>query len=102
MIRYKTSVFLLAALLFSGCSLAPQTDEVPVVDSIPDDSVQSDTSDTIDNLGFTLPEDFKISLFAEDIPGARVIVQDSLGNFWVSQTGKGEISTLEMEGGKIK
>src|SRR3989339_2134478 len=37
----------------------------------------------------TLPAGFSISVFASDLPGARVIVPDSLGNFWVSQTSEG-------------
>lgn len=49
-----------------------------------------------------LPDNFKIEIFAEDLPGARVIVQDSLGNFWVSQTKQGVISMLTVgENGEI-
>ncbi len=48
-----------------------------------------------------LPDSFSISIFAKDLDGARVIVQDSLGNFWVSQTKKGVVSLLIVEDGKV-
>ncbi|MBI4119722.1 MAG: PQQ-dependent sugar dehydrogenase [Parcubacteria group bacterium] len=53
-------------------------------------------------LPLRLPPDFSISLFAKDLPGARVMAQDAFGNFWVSQTSEGIISLLEMDGGKVK
>lgn len=48
-----------------------------------------------------LENGFSISLFAKDIPGARVIVKDSVGNFWVSQPKEGTVSLLEVEDGII-
>ncbi|MEX0877288.1 MAG: PQQ-dependent sugar dehydrogenase [Candidatus Spechtbacterales bacterium] len=49
----------------------------------------------------TLPDNFKIEVFAENLPGARVIVRDGQGNFWVSQTKQGIISLLTVEDGKV-
>lgn len=44
---------------------------------------------------------FKASVFARDLPGARVIREDVLGNFWVSQTSEGVVSLLLVEGGGV-
>lgn len=51
---------------------------------------------------FVLPSHFSISIFAEGIPGARVIKKDHFGNMWVSQTKEGTISLVEVENGKAK
>ncbi|OGZ61392.1 MAG: hypothetical protein A3H51_01295 [Candidatus Spechtbacteria bacterium RIFCSPLOWO2_02_FULL_38_8] len=55
----------------------------------------------IGELVLSLPEEFSIKLFAKDLPGARVIVQDEVGNFWVSQTSEGSVSLLEVKDGKV-
>ncbi len=47
-------------------------------------------------------ENFKVSVFAENLPEARVIVKDGLGNYWVSQTDKGQISLLEVQDGEVR
>lgn len=47
-----------------------------------------------------LPSGFSISVFAKDLPGARVMAIDGFGNLWVSQTGKGIISQIEVKDGK--
>ncbi len=51
--------------------------------------------------GFTVPEGFSLSVFAKDLPGARVMAWDSAGDMWVSQTSKGVISIVDLEDGKI-
>src|SRR3989344_9464032 len=48
-----------------------------------------------------LPPGFSISIFAKDLPGARVMARDRFGNFWVSQTSEGTISFLEVENGRV-
>src|SRR3989344_5339011 len=48
-----------------------------------------------------LPPGFSISIFAKDLPGARVMARDRFGNFWVSQTSEGTVSMLELEDGKV-
>lgn len=52
-------------------------------------------------LPLELPENFAISIFAENLPGARVLAQDILGNFWISQTKQETISLLEVQDGKV-
>ena len=49
-----------------------------------------------------LPPGFTISIFAKDIPGARVMALDQFGNIWVSQTSEGVVSLLETAGGKVR
>ena len=49
-----------------------------------------------------LPEGFSISIFAKDLPGARVMAMDGFGNIWVSQTGEGKITLLEIKDGTVK
>lgn len=44
-----------------------------------------------------LPDNFSITVLADNVPGARALVKDSFGNWWVSQTGQGTISQLEMD-----
>ncbi len=39
------------------------------------------------------------SVFAKNIPGARVIAEDELGNLWVSQTSEGTITRIELQNG---
>ena len=48
-----------------------------------------------------LPDGFSISIFAKDLPGARVIEFDTFGNMWVSQTSQGVISELEVQDGNV-
>jgi glucose/arabinose dehydrogenase len=53
------------------------------------------------DIPLSLPKNFSISIFAKDLPGARVMVQDGQGNFWVSQRSEGTISFLEVEDGVV-
>ena len=48
-----------------------------------------------------LPEGFRIEIFAKNLPGARVIAQDGMGNFWISRTSAGVVTMLEMKDGKV-
>lgn len=48
-----------------------------------------------------LSDGFKISVFADDLPGARVIEFDFMGNAWISQTSMGIISMLEIKGQSV-
>lgn len=49
-----------------------------------------------------LPKEFSISVFAENLPDARVMAMDELGNIWVSQTDRGIITLLEIKDGTVK
>lgn len=54
------------------------------------------------DLPLKLPEGFFISLLAKDLPGVRDMAFDGFGNLVVSQTGKGIISLITLEDGKVK
>lgn len=45
----------------------------------------------------TVPNGFSIEVFARDVRGARALVRDTFGNYWVSQTGPGIISQVEVD-----
>lgn len=47
----------------------------------------------------TLPPGSEIDILA-NVPGARVMAIDTLGNIWVSQTKQGQITLIEMKDGK--
>src|SRR3989344_4909501 len=53
-------------------------------------------------MSLKLPQGFSISIFAKDLPGARVMAFDTFGNMWVSQTSKGVISLIYIQDGKVK
>ncbi len=53
------------------------------------------------SLPLKLPEGFSISVFAKNLPGARVMEFDTFGNLWVSQTSQGKISLIEIKNGKV-
>ncbi len=55
----------------------------------------------INNGSLKMPDGFSVSIFAKNLPGARVLAMDSMGNLWVSQTGQGQISLIEMQDGKV-
>ena len=49
-----------------------------------------------------MTEGFSISIFAKNLPGARVMVADKDGNIWVSQISAGKISKLTIKDGVLK
>src|SRR3989344_3051097 len=77
---------------------------LPPVDDI-EDIIDGSTSSPQENLiefPLVLPGGFSISIFAKDLPGARVMAFDGLGNMWVSQTSEGKITLLEVRDGKVQ
>ncbi len=53
------------------------------------------------NFPLKLPDGFKIEIFAQNLPGARVMAFDSFGNMWVSRTSKGAITQLAIDQNKV-
>ncbi|MFB6212637.1 MAG: PQQ-dependent sugar dehydrogenase [Candidatus Magasanikbacteria bacterium] len=47
------------------------------------------------NSPLDVPKNFDLKVFAKNLPGARVMVQDGLGNFWVSQTSQGKVTLIQ-------
>ncbi len=67
---------------------------------LPDDSIPPGVPLQAGNeitMPLKLPAGFRITIFAKDLPGARVMRRDSFGNFWVSRTGQGAITLLELD-----
>lgn len=65
----------------------------------PSGDIKESVNDT--GLPLKLPEGFSISIFARNLPGARVTAW-ARGKMYVSQTSEGKISVLEMADGKVK
>lgn len=90
--------------------VGPATSKVPVdittvVPSI--DVVMTNVTSTnspaekLESTPLLVPADFSLGIFAKDLPGARVMVFDSLGNIWLSQTKQGTISKLTIDNGRL-
>jgi glucose/arabinose dehydrogenase len=81
----------------NGC--APGADVCATV-CVPICNLQEKTSSKGVNktdLPLKVPEDFEISLLADNLPGVRDISEkDGLGNVWLSQTSEGKISLLSL------
>lgn len=52
-------------------------------------------------LPLTLPAGFSISIFAKNLPDARVMIFDKLGNMWVSRPSAGVVTQLEIQNGVV-
>lgn len=66
----------------------------------PSDSIaQPGTGTTVPIVGGLLkvPNGFSIEVFARDVTSARAMVKDTFGNYWVSQSGAGIISQIEID-----
>lgn len=77
-------------------SSAAAASDVPGASSAPAAIPPEGTNTT--GLPLTLPPGFSIETFAKDLPGARVIVKDGMGNYWVSQPEQGTVTMLELRG----
>jgi len=53
------------------------------------------------DFALNLPEGFEISIFADNLPNARVMALDALGNMWVSQPKEGKVSLLVVKDGVV-
>jgi len=101
------TVFLISSVLGFGImywenirGLGPAV--LPATDNI-GDIIEETPPEAQNNTDFPLqlPPGFSISVFAKDLPGARVMAMDSFGNMWVSQTSEGNITLLEVQEGKV-
>lgn len=82
---------------------------IPLLKPVPETNTNLTTNNPdngIDEtgLGLKIPSSFKLSIFAQNLPDARVMQEDSFGNLWVSQPDEGVVSLLEIdkETGKVK
>ena len=74
----------------------PPEDIVEIIDE-----QNANPGENMTSFPLKLPEGFKIEIFAKDLPGARAMAFDGLGNMWVSQTTLGKVTLLEMENNKV-
>lgn len=75
------------------------TQTEPAEQSEPAENIPGAVNTT--NMPLELPAGFSISVFAKNLPGARVMIFDQLGNMWISQTSKGVISQVEIKDGNF-
>jgi len=59
-----------------------------------DDRNSKDPENREDGSILKLEKDFSITIFADDVPAARVLAVGPEGNLWVSQTGIGQVSRI--------
>lgn len=100
----KKKYFILSVILLAILGLALVWPRLPV--SLPffgsktiTDLPPSTANDT--NLPLVLPPGFKISILAKDLTGARILRFDADGNLWVSRTGEGLVTKLEIKNGAV-
>lgn len=69
-----------------------------ILDDDKDDGGDAATTSN-STLGFSLKlsDKFSIFLFADNLPGARVLLEDSFGNIWLSRTREGTVTMLEID-----
>lgn len=76
---------------------------IPSVETITTNemTIASATPEVLESTPLKLPTGFSLGIFAKDLPGARVMIFDSLGNIWLSQPGQGAISKLTINNGQL-
>ncbi|OHA09443.1 MAG: hypothetical protein A3B37_01940 [Candidatus Sungbacteria bacterium RIFCSPLOWO2_01_FULL_59_16] len=89
---------LIGALFVVGSALWPPFGPPPrdITDVIPP-SGGPPAGENSTGMPLKLPPGFSISIFAKDLPGARVMRFDSFGNLWLSRTSEGAVTLLEID-----
>jgi glucose/arabinose dehydrogenase len=79
------------------------TTVIPAVENITTNEamIASTTPEVSNTIPLKLPAGFSVGIFAKDLPGARAMIFDSLGNIWLSQTTKGVVSKLTIDNGRL-
>ena len=65
------------------------------------ENVAKPPAENTTNMPLKLPPGFRISVFAKNLPGARVMAIDTLGNMWVSRPNANVVTLLEIQNGKV-
>lgn len=76
---------------------ASSSSAVSVASSVPPAQAGQNATD----VPFAVPAGYRIETLTDDLPGARVIVRDGFGNYWVSQPSRGTVSQIEMSGSTV-
>ena len=84
-------------------ALFPPTDDITKTDNqaTPPTSTTTSVKPKQGVPGLKIPDGFAISIFAKNLPGARVMVTDKDGNIWLSQISAGKISKLTVKDGVL-
>lgn len=83
------------------------TKVVPPVNQVKTPENSSSTSTNLikpailESIPLKLPVGFSIGIFAKNLAGARIMVFDSAGNIWLSQTSKGTVSKLTINNSQL-
>jgi glucose/arabinose dehydrogenase len=78
------------------------TTVVPPIDVVITNTTSTSTpTEKLESTPLRIADNFSLGIFAKDLPGARVIIFDSLGNIWLSQTNKGSVSKLTINNGRL-
>jgi len=98
----KIALTVFVLLLFGGAFIYFQKQERPLGLGSPTKVAEQTSRNGENNTDFPLsvPRGFSISIFAQNVPGARVLAFDQDGNLWVSRTAQGVISMIELKDGK--
>lgn len=102
--KYAFIVFgamVIAGLLWGGVFAWQNLRGISPALRSPPENIAEVINESTGNSPLQLPKGFSISIFASELPGARVITEDGRGNFWVSQTSKGIVSSLLVEDGEV-
>ena len=91
------SVFYYKNLRGAGPALLPPEDDI--TQSVT--TTKPVTSKPINNGALKMPDGFAVSVFAKNLPGARVMVTDKDGNIWLSQISAGKVSKLTVKDGNL-
>lgn len=90
---------------FSGAGPATTSPPRDIAELLPgpegDGTPPSFPGQNMTDFPLDLPDNFSISVFADNLPGARVMVFDSMGNMWISQTSQGIVSLVSLEDGRV-
>lgn len=75
--------------------------DIDIIDVLEEQEKEPQAGQNTTELPLELKPGFNISIFAKNLPGARVIVFDDLKNAWISQTKPGEVSFLEIKNNSV-
>ena len=81
---------------FQGAKPAVLPSPGDIVDEL-DDRENLPPGENKTGFPLSLPDGFRIQIFAKNLPGARVMAFDDRGNMWVSRTKQGVVTMLDID-----
>lgn len=79
------------------------TDLIPTTDEVRNETTPQNIPPAKNetNMPLKLPPGWSISIFARNLPDARTVALDTLGNMWVSRPNANAVTLLEMQNGRV-